>query len=116
MSSAVSGAVCSVVLYSSLAFSVTNQVTLELTTPHNVAPDGILLCATASGHHFDLSSFSVDALEEGGSQFVSAGGTSSLQTVNKALGIQGVLSLRAFGGALSGSARPAHLRATCATK
>jgi hypothetical protein len=73
----VSGAVCSVVLYSNLAYSVTNQVTLALTTPYNVAPNGILLCSTASGHHFNTSSFSVDALEEGGSQFIS--GTS--QTV-----------------------------------
>ena len=66
-----SGAVCSVMLYSNLAWSVDNQVTLEFSTPHGVAPNGVLLCATATGHRFDRSSFTVNAREEGGSQFVS---------------------------------------------
>lgn len=35
-----SGALCSVILYSNLAFSATNQVTLEFSTPHATAPDG----------------------------------------------------------------------------
>ena len=50
-----SGAVCSVMLYSNLAYGVTNQVTLEFSTPHNVAPDGILLCATGAVSYTHLT-------------------------------------------------------------
>ena len=88
-----SGAVCSVMLYSNLAWSVDNQVTLEFSTPHGVAPNGVLLCATATGHRFDRSSFTVNALEEGGSQFVSG----DAQTVTSSA----ATDLRAFGGATS---------------
>lgn len=88
-----SGAVCSVMLYSNLAWSVDNQVTLEFSTPHGVAPNGVLLCATATGHRFDRSSFTVNALEEGGSQFVSG----NAQTVTSSA----ATDLRAFGGATS---------------
>ena len=56
---------------------------------------GLLLCATAAGHTFDRASFIVDALEEGGDQFVS--GTS--QTVSTAVAADGVDSLRPFSGA-----------------
>ena len=86
-----SGAVCSVMFYSNLAWSASNQVTLEFSTPHGVAPNGMLLCATATGHMFDRSSFTVQALEEGGSQFVSG----TAQTVSS----DAATDLRAFGGA-----------------
>ena len=99
-----SGAVCSVMLYSNLAYGVTNQVTLEFTTPHNVAPDGILLCATADDHRFDRSTFVVNKLEEGGSQFVS--GTS--QTVADA-STSALLSVRALSGASAWNHRPVEV-------
>ena len=99
-----SGAVCSVMLYSNLAYGVTNQVTLEFSTPHNVAPDGILLCATADDHRFDRSTFVVNKLEEGGSQFVS--GTS--QTVADA-STSALLSVRALSGASAWNHRPVEV-------
>ena len=99
-----SGAVCSVMLYSNLAYGVTNQVTLEFGTPHNVAPDGILLCATAEDHRFDRSTFVVNKLEEGGSQFVS--GTS--QTVTDT-SISALLSVRALAGASTWNHRPVEV-------
>ena len=99
-----SGAVCSVMLYSNLAYGVTNQVTLEFSTPHNVAPDGILLCATAEDHRFDRSTFVVNKLEEGGSQFVS--GTS--QTVTDT-SISALLSVRALAGASTWNHRPVEV-------
>ena len=48
-----SGAMCSVMMYSNLALGATNNVTLEFSTPHGIAPDGVLLCATALDHRFD---------------------------------------------------------------
>ena len=99
-----SGAVCSVMLYSNLAYGVTNQVTLEFSTPHNVAPDGILLCATGEDHRFDRSTFVVNKLEEGGSQFVS--GTS--QTVTDT-SISALLSVRALAGASTWNHRPVEV-------
>ena len=96
-----SGAVCSVMLYSNLAWSVDNQVTLEFSTPHGIAPDGVLLCATALDHRFDRSTFVVNALEEGGSQFLA--GVS--QTVAGATDAD-LLSVRAFSGATTWNHRP----------
>ena len=87
-----SGAVCSVMLYSNLAWSVDNQVTLEFSTPHGVAPNGVLLCATATGHRFDRSSFTVNALEEGGSQFVS-GNAQGPRRVLQSMGLLPLLGL-----------------------
>lgn len=100
-----SGAACFVALYGSLAYTVTNQVVLELTTPRHVAPNGILLCAAASGHAFDRGSFVLDAVEEGGSQFVSG----TARTVNKAAGEAGVLSVPIFSGAAQWHHRPVEV-------
>ena len=96
-----SGAMCSVMMYSNLALGATNQVTLEFSTPHGIAPDGVLLCATALDHRFDRSTFVVNALEEGGSQFLA--GVS--QTVAGATDAD-LLSVRAFSGATTWNHRP----------
>ena len=96
-----SGAMCSVMMYSNLALGATNNVTLEFSTPHGIAPDGVLLCATALDHRFDRSTFVVNALEEGGSQFLA--GVS--QTVAGATDAD-LLSVRAFSGATTWNHRP----------
>lgn len=96
-----SGAMCSVMMYSNLALGATNQVTLEFSTPHGIAPDGVLLCATAADHRFDRSTFVVNALEEGGSQFLA--GTSHV--VAGATDAD-LLSVRAFSGATTWNHRP----------
>ena len=96
-----SGAMCSVMMYSNLALGATNQVTLEFSTPHGIAPDGVLLCATAADHRFDRSTFVVNALEEGGSQFLN--GTSHV--VAGATDAD-LLSVRAFSGATTWNHRP----------
>ena len=96
-----SGAMCSVMMYSNLALGATNQVTLEFSTPHGIAPDGVLLCATALDHRFDRSTFVVNALEEGGSQFLN--GTSHV--VAGATDAD-LLSVRAFSGATTWNHRP----------
>jgi len=99
-----SGAMCSVMMYSNLALGVTNQVTLEFSTPHGIAPDGVLLCATATDHRFDRSTFAVHKLEEGGSQFLSG----ASQTV---AGVEDndLLAVRAFSGATTWNHRPVEV-------
>ena len=99
-----SGAVCSIMLYSDLAFGATNEVTMEFSTPHGVAPDGILLCGTASDHKFDRSTFVLSRVEEGGSQFVS--GTS--QTIASS-STSDLLSVRALSGAAAWNHRPVEV-------
>ena len=99
-----SGAVCSIMLYSDLAFGATNEVTMEFSTPHGVAPDGILLCGTASDHQFDRSTFVLSRVEEGGSQFVS--GTS--QTIASS-STSDLLSVRALSGAAAWNHRPVEV-------
>jgi len=71
----VSGVMCGVMKNSNLALSGTNQITLELSTPHGVAPNGVLLCATADGHRFDRGTFVLNALEDGGSHFITGEST-----------------------------------------
>lgn len=59
---------CRVLLYSSLAFNSTNDITFEYTTPGFTATDGLLTCLSSSWS-IHPSSFSLVSLWEGGSQF-----------------------------------------------
>ena len=97
-----SGAMCSVMVYSNLALGGDNQVRLEFSTPHGIAPDGILLCATATGHRFDRTSFVVNNVEEGGSQFISGTSTTVASVADSDL-------VRAFSGATSWNHRPVEV-------
>lgn len=99
-----SGAMCSVMVYSNLALGGDNQVRLEFSTPHGIAPDGILLCATATGHRFDRTSFVVNNVEEGGSQFISGTSTTVASVADSDL-----LAVRAFSGATSWNHRPVEV-------
>ena len=107
-----SGAMCSVMMYSNLALGATNNVTLEFSTPHGIAPDGVLLCATALDHRFDRSTFVVNALEEGGSQFLAgvsqtvAGATDALTIAREVVALAET-RVDGFGGA---HAMPVTLR------
>ncbi len=92
----VSGVMCGVMKNSNLALSGTNQITLELSTPHGVAPNGVLLCATADGHRFDRGTFVLNALEDGGSQFITGESTTRAGVAESDL-----LSVPALKGATS---------------
>ncbi|KAK3260166.1 hypothetical protein CYMTET_30861, partial [Cymbomonas tetramitiformis] len=63
------GALCRVLLYSNLAYEALNTVTLEMSTPYYVEPNGLLLCFTTPDFYFVPDNFTVTGLEEGGDQF-----------------------------------------------
>lgn len=60
------GVVCRVLLYSSLALSTRNAITLELSTPAAAAPHGVALCATDPRFSFTRGEAAVSSLLEGG--------------------------------------------------
>lgn len=62
------GVLCRILLYSSLALGTNNSITVELSTPAAVAPDGVLLCAAAprGRYAFARGDASIASLQEGG--------------------------------------------------
>ena len=80
------GFMCRLLLYSSVAYNDTNQITLEFSTPRSVAPTSMLLCANNTDtFSVDVdnvtsaaSKFSVVSLVEGGSLFNTTGAAEQL--------------------------------------
>lgn len=64
-----SGVLCRVLLYNSVAYSTVNQVTLELSTPRFLDPDGIYFCFNNTGFIVSNSTFSVVSLIRGTSLY-----------------------------------------------
>ena len=85
------GAVCSIMLYSDLAFGATNEVTMEFSTPSRCCARRHPAVRHRLDHQFDRSTFVLSRVEEGGSQFVS--GTS--QTIASS-STSDLLSVRAL--------------------
>eukprot|EP00878_Enallax_costatus_P029192 GHUV01031633.1.p1 GENE.GHUV01031633.1~~GHUV01031633.1.p1 ORF type:complete len:133 (+),score=19.71 GHUV01031633.1:149-547(+) len=65
--SAISGVLCRLLWYQSLAFDTSNLVSIEFTTPRRIAPDGQLLCFVDSGFVQQDQLVAVQSLQQGGS-------------------------------------------------
>lgn len=72
--SAVFGVLCRLLWYSSLAYDCQTNVTLELSTPRNTAPDGILVCFMDPSAVQMKGQVAVQSLQQGGDLWQQAGG------------------------------------------
>jgi hypothetical protein len=61
------GVLCRILLYTSLAFSTPNLITVELSTPRFVAPHGVAFCLNSSAFAQTPGSVSVASVQRGGS-------------------------------------------------
>lgn len=61
------GVLCRILLYGSLALETHNVITLEITTPAAVAPDGVVFCITDGRFAFTRDNVSIISIMEGGS-------------------------------------------------
>lgn len=65
--SAVSGVLCRLLWYTSLAFETSNLITIEFTTTRRIAPDGLLLCFLDNTFVQQNQLVAVQSLQQGGS-------------------------------------------------